>query len=65
MALVTASENRSLSTASASPAGTAYCFAIGTNSDPSRSISAFSRPAAEFNRLAFSELEQTNSASPE
>ena len=64
-ALVTAAENPSRSTASAPPAGTWLASAARMISEPSRRISACSRPTA---LLAASserkELEQTSSARP-
>ncbi len=64
-ALVTAAEKPSRSTASAPPAGTWLASAARMISEPSRRISACSRPTA---LLAASsernELEQTSSASP-
>ena len=64
MALVIASLKASRSTAKAPPALTAVCSAQRTTSESIAFISAFSSPAAEFSRIAFSELEHTSSANP-
>ncbi len=60
---VTASANRSRSTARAAPAGTRVASAARMTSEPSRRISSFRRPTALSSLSPRNELLQTSSAS--